>query len=363
MIRSTTTLSLLLALPAALPAQVLHVSPFAARNAGLASAPTLVGLAATAYTGAVGIRASGSMDAPSSPLAPALGYGPSPAVQAWSGDVDLVFSGGRAGLSLGAVEPAIFTGFGVHGLRRADGTTATIPVWSYGVGASTSLTSWLSLDVEGRYRMPHESRADLLPAEVGGGWEVRTGLSLRLGRAAAGARRTSSRASRSGTGARSTGYPTGYPTGGSGRPASGSAAVAALTIRTADRYVGVPYRWGGDSPEEGFDCSGYVQYVYARNGIHLPRVSRDQSRAGEWIPPTVSSLREGDLLFFAGSDGVIDHVAIYVGDSTILHSSASRGAVGYDRLDSRRGSWYATNLVAARRVIGERMTFRLAPGG
>jgi cell wall-associated NlpC family hydrolase len=342
MIRTTTFL-LILSLPASAAAQGLHFTPFAARDGGLRGASGMLGLSATAYTGAFGVRIGGAMDAPSTPLASMLGHQPSPVAQAWSGDLDMVLSGARAGVTLGSVEPSLFTGFGVHGLRRSDGTTATIPVWSYGAMAAMPIARWLSLDVEARYRMPHESRAERRPTDVGGGWELRTGLTLRLG--------SSGRARSSPT------APAPRPRregadGARGDSGVGAAAVATMTIHTADRYVGVPYVWGGSTPQEGFDCSGFVQYVYGRNGIRLPRVSRDQARAGRWVVPDLSTLRDGDLLFFSGADGVIDHVAIYVGDHTILHSAASRGAVGYDRLDSRRGRWYATHLVAVRRVIG-----------
>lgn len=337
MIRTTTLLLLLLlALPAAAAAQGLYISPFAARNQGLQGGRGLIGVSVTTFAGPFGARLGAAMDAPSTPLAPLLGHESTQAVQAWSGDLDLVLSAARVGLTVGGVEPSVFTGFGVHGLRRSDGGTGTIPVWSYGVSAASPITRWLSLDLEGRYRMPHESRADRMPPEVGGGWELRTGLTLRLGSTPAGRSRPAASATR--------------PSGRT-RSAVGTAAAAELTIRTGDRYVGVPYVWGGASPDEGFDCSGFVQYVYARNGIRLPRVSRDQARAGRRVPPDLSVLHDGDLLFFAGADGVIDHVAIYVGDRTILHSSSSRGAVGYDRLDSRRGRWYATQLVTVRRVI------------
>lgn len=331
----TTTCALLLALPAGLGAQQVHISPFAAHDAGLAGAPPLVGLAATAYSGPFGLRLSGAMDAPSSPVAPLLGHDPSRGIAAWTGDVDMVVSGGRAGLTLGPLEPSLLVGFGVHGLRRSDGSTATIPAWSYGAGLAVPVVTWLSLDAETRYRMPHEHRPERLPAGVGGGWELRTGLSLRLGSSA---RRRPAVAASS-------------PAGRSRRKAVGSAAVAALTLDTADRYVGVPYTWGGESPGEGFDCSGFVRYVYARNGIRLPRVSRDQARAGVRVQPVISHLQEGDLLFFAGGGGVIDHVAIYAGDRTIIHSSSSGGGVAYDRLDSRRGRWYASHIAAVRRVI------------
>lgn len=337
----TATVLLILGFPLGASAQGLHLTPFTARDEGLRGASAMLGLSATTFSGPFGVRIGGALDAPSTPLGPMLGHEPSPVAQAWSGDVDLLLSGPRMGVTLGGLEPSVFTGFGVHGLRRSDGSTATIPVWSYGASAATPIARWLSLDLEARYRMPHESRAELLPTDVGAGWELRTGLTLRLG---------SDRRSRPATPAPV--RRTSKGTGSRDHVGVGSTAVAALTIRTGDRYVGVPYVWGGSTPEEGFDCSGFVQYVFARNGIRLPRVSRDQARAGRRVVPDLATLRDGDLLFFAGADGVIDHVAIYVGDRTILHSAASRGGVGYDRLDTRRGRWYATHLVAVRRVIG-----------
>lgn len=344
--------ALLLALTAADPVsgQGLTLSPYAAVNHGLEPAPRTIGLSATLWSGAVGARVGGSMDLPSSPVAPLLGYGPAEETGAWAGEADLVLSGGRAGLSLLGVRPSVFVGLGVHGRRTADGGTATIPAWSYGAGASVPLGSRVSLDAEGRYRMPHESDETLLPAGVGGGWELRGGLSLHLGSlgsAGAGAPRGRAR------------YPRTIRMGGSRSPGdapalvrSGSAdAVARSTLATADRYVGVRYAWGGDAPGEGFDCSGFVRYVFARSGIGLPRVSRDQRWAGEPVPARVSALLPGDLMFYAGEDGVVDHVAIYAGDNRIIHSSSSGGGVAYDDLSTRRGRYYATRMVAARRVI------------
>src|ERR1700738_5293175 len=73
----------------------------------------------------------------------------------------------------------------------------------------------------------------------------------------------------------------------------GAAPPAARVLGTAEEYLGVPYRWGGTSPETGFDCSGYVRYVYARLGVPLPRTSREQARAGASVPARLSSLRQG----------------------------------------------------------------------
>lgn len=67
-------------------------------------------------------------------------------------------------------------------------------------------------------------------------------------------------------------------------------------IATGKKYIGVPYLWGGTSPGTGFDCSGYVQYVFAQNGISLPRVSRDQYTVGTSVD--FNNLQPGDLVFF-----------------------------------------------------------------
>jgi cell wall-associated NlpC family hydrolase len=128
-------------------------------------------------------------------------------------------------------------------------------------------------------------------------------------------------------------------------------ASAAGVLATAKRYVGIRYRYGGESPTAGFDCSGFVQYVFGRNGIPLPRTSRLQASAGKSVPRAVQSLQPGDLLLFASNGRRVDHVAIYVGDNRILHSSAGAGGVVYDDLATPRGKWYLKRHVASRRVL------------
>jgi cell wall-associated NlpC family hydrolase len=131
-----------------------------------------------------------------------------------------------------------------------------------------------------------------------------------------------------------------------------STASAGAILATADRQVGARYTYGGETPRAGFDCSGFVQYVYGRHGVDLPRTSREQGTAGLRLPPGVDALRPGDLMLFSSTGGRIDHVAIYAGEGRILHSSRGLGGVGYDDLSSSRGQWFLDHHVSSRRVIG-----------
>jgi len=129
-----------------------------------------------------------------------------------------------------------------------------------------------------------------------------------------------------------------------------SARSAARVLPTAERYLGVPYRWGGTSPKTGFDCSGFVQYVFAKHGTRLPRTSREQASSGQRLRPAWASLRPGDLVMFAEPGRRISHVAIYAGHRRIIHATGSGRRVRYDALDTKRGKWFTRHLVAARRV-------------
>ena len=132
--------------------------------------------------------------------------------------------------------------------------------------------------------------------------------------------------------------------------ATAPAASAARVVPTAERYLGTPYRYGGTSPVTGFDCSGFVQYVFARNKVKLPRTSRQQAKVGKAMPRRFTSLSPGDLVMFADGGEPISHVAIYAGHNRIIHASSSGGAVRYDDLGTRRGKWFVDHMVAARRV-------------
>jgi cell wall-associated NlpC family hydrolase len=135
------------------------------------------------------------------------------------------------------------------------------------------------------------------------------------------------------------------------RAPRGATASASRILATARRYLGTPYHYGGETPATGFDCSGFVQYVFGRNGVELPRTSRQLATAGRELTIQVDSLRPGDLMLFSSHGVRIDHVAIYVGNNRMLHSSAGAGGVRYDDLTTPRGRWYLARHVASRRVL------------
>lgn len=103
------------------------------------------------------------------------------------------------------------------------------------------------------------------------------------------------------------------------------ARVGNLVDRTQDLvfsalgFMGIPYVWGGSSPETGFDCSGFVQYVFRQTvGMVLPRSSFDQIRQG--IAVARDDLRPGDLVFFNTMRATASHVGIYIGDNRFIHA-------------------------------------------
>ena len=124
------------------------------------------------------------------------------------------------------------------------------------------------------------------------------------------------------------------------------AAGAAVTIRALG-LVGTPYRYGGNTPESGFDCSGLVTYVFADMlDLRLPRTSRELARVqGPRIAaPRLSS---GDLVFF-GSGAEVWHVGIYVGEGRFVHAPSTGGTVRLDALDN---PYWQRHYSGAKRVL------------
>ncbi len=107
--------------------------------------------------------------------------------------------------------------------------------------------------------------------------------------------------------------------------ANQQAARRAKIVNYALQFVGNPYVWGGTSLTRGADCSGFVQSVLKNFGISIPRVSRDQARAGKAVDS--SEIRPGDLVFYTNSSGTVNHVAMYIGNGQVVHASSARTGI------------------------------------
>ena len=116
-------------------------------------------------------------------------------------------------------------------------------------------------------------------------------------------------------------------------------------VATAMTFRGTPYRNGGSDPS-GFDCSGFVQWVFARHGVRLPREVRDQYAVGGEIDR--EDVRPGDLVFFETISNGASHVGIAIGNDQFVHAPSSRGVV---RVESYAGSYWSPRWVGARRVM------------
>ena len=127
-------------------------------------------------------------------------------------------------------------------------------------------------------------------------------------------------------------------------PPTGSAIAYSITGTALD-LRGTPYKNGGADPS-GFDCSGFVQYVFAQHGVFVPRKVAQQYRAGRDVP--MSQLEPGDLVFFATVAPGASHVGIALGGDTFVHAPSTTGEVRIERLNA---PYWSTRFVGARRVL------------
>ncbi len=129
-------------------------------------------------------------------------------------------------------------------------------------------------------------------------------------------------------------------------------AAAAGVVATALTAMGTPYRWGG-SDENGFDCSGLIQYAFAQHGIELPRQSAEQARAGQPVERRLELLAPGDILTFAGdprSPDRITHVGLYLGEGRFVHSATGGVQVSGLSPSDNSAAWWYDRWVGVRRV-------------
>lgn len=122
--------------------------------------------------------------------------------------------------------------------------------------------------------------------------------------------------------------------------------MGAIAARTAERFVGIPYRWGGNNVVDGMDCSGFVRAVYNLCGISIPRTSREQFTTGDAV--TKDDLRDGDLLFFGASEDKINHVGIYVGGGRFVHAPRRGEDIKVSTVDE---NYFEKRFIGARRYF------------
>jgi NlpC/P60 family len=336
-----------LALPVGLAAQVAGgVEFYGALDNAAPITRTLGGLSLSMGTPYVGIRGSGGLGI-SSLTTQSLGFNQGASNLVWATNADLLLGPVNAGLGEGFM-PYTFVGLGLESSAEPAAFTDAIRTWSYGGGLQLALGRLVSVNGEARSRHL-AAPAMAADSQFVRGIEYRVGIGFHFGgghsRSTVYSRRTSDvppGAQRPSRTSRTT-----WPV--STTSASGA---ARRVVPTAEQYIGVSYRYGGTSPRTGFDCSGFVQYVYGIQGVDLPRTSRQMAASGTAVEPSTRSLAVGDLMLFS-QGGRISHVAIYAGNGRFIHSSSSGNGVRYDDLGTRRGRWFANHMVAARRVAGE----------
>lgn len=335
--------------------------------------PLFTGLSLTGYSGIFGLRLSGALNfngggdngnrqyqAPQyyrCDRYQCRGYGGSRygydsgigiGVGGWSADADLLIAPFRSvsvlkSLLLG-FSPYAFVGIGGLGMSPNNAPDTNRATWSFGAGVHHDLLGWLGLSAEARNRRSLSSDSAIA---IGSrqSWEYRAGLSISFG-------------------GHHDAMPSAPPAGiivphreaavDRFETAESAARITARVLDLAESYVDTPYRSGSSNPSMGFDAAGFVQYVFAKERIALPRTSHAIAELGEEVSTRVGALRAGDLLFFGNDGSHIDHVAIYAGHDRIIHATASGGGVRYDELgEGLRGEWFADHLLTARRIVAE----------
>jgi cell wall-associated NlpC family hydrolase len=350
------TLGIVLLLPVALPLCAQDVAPppwtfeaFAARKKPSGSS-LFGGIGLSKFWGVVGLRLGGSVNLQNSDTGTTNSQGQNViTLGGWTADADLILEPLRGAPSLRwaflGFSPYIFVGAGGGGLKVHGAPDSSTGTWSAGAGLHHALIGPLGIVGEARYRRPF-SVDSMFNKAFSQNTQYRLGITLSFG----------SHGHKEATPA-----PTPAPAPpvaarvvpppAPARTDESVARFASRLLDEAESYLGTPYRYGGTSPYGGFDAGGFVQYVFGRMGVRLPRTARQMAELGEVVPLKPGSLQPGDLVFFASQGKAIDHVAIYAGQDRVIHSTSSGGGVRYDAFgEGDRGRWFSDHLVAARRA-------------
>lgn len=246
----------------------------------------------------------------------------------WGADAEVsLFRGGR---------PGAYAVGGVAGGFGTGGAESWWRSWSAGVGYELIPLPFLSLGIEGRY--------------VGFGASARSGLELSF-RVGANLGASSVRPSAVGADLASSGSAP-ASTAATSLTRSDAQRLLDAVIATADSAIGARYRYGGTGEDgRGFDCSGLIQYAYARHGITLPRTSTEQATQGREIERTLTALQPGDLLTFSSGGRGVTHVGLYVGNGRFIHSASTGVQTSTLSADDPYGKWWYTRWVGVRRIV------------
>jgi cell wall-associated NlpC family hydrolase len=125
-----------------------------------------------------------------------------------------------------------------------------------------------------------------------------------------------------------------------------SGIVADRAASYAQKFIGTRYRYGGNHPNKGFDCSGLVQYSYSLAGVKVPRSTERQMQATRYVP--TNQLKRGDLLFFHQEGKRFSHVGIYIGRGRFVHAPSSGKSV---KISTLSNSYWRKHLASTRRFI------------
>jgi hypothetical protein len=211
------------------------------------------------------------------------------------------------------------------GLSTDTTKQALAALWSVGAGLEWRPISWVALTAEAQYRLEDVGPRGFwrAPRSSHGGINGAVGFLLTIGRRVL--RRVA--------------------------PSHAISGNAGDIVQTALAVLGTPYEWGGTA-ENGFDCSGLIQYAYAHHGIRLPRTSRDQARSGTLVTPVIEALQPGDILLFSAEPGGgVTHVGMYVGEQTFIHSAATGVKLSRLAPQDPDGAWWLERWVGARRIV------------